>query len=215
MAWTVPTTRTTSTLITAAIWNVDIEDNLTFLGTLHDHNGGSGDGGSFGALKSGWIAMFDAACPSGWTRVSAWDSKFLRGAAAYDVVGGGAATHTHTVAAHIHTNLGHTHDWNHTHTGPSHTHDQNTAGAIATAGETNYVKAGSVSGSAMFSGSGGTGDQRILMAGFAAGGTGATGSGTGATSNGGTADTGSGGNGTTGATSNLPAYLDIVYCKKN
>jgi hypothetical protein len=31
MAWTTPTTRTTSTLITASIWNTDLVDNLVYL----------------------------------------------------------------------------------------------------------------------------------------------------------------------------------------
>jgi hypothetical protein len=61
----------------------------------------------------------------------------------------------------------------------------------------------------------GGGSAEKLQAGFAAGGTGSTGSGTGATSNGGSADTGSDGAGTTGAANNLPAYIDIVFCKKN
>ena len=45
-----------------------------------------------------------ASLPSGWTRVAAFDDKFLRGAAAYGGTGG-AATHTHTYSDVI----GHTH----------------------------------------------------------------------------------------------------------
>jgi len=47
-------------------------------------------------LTPGMIAMFDTACPSGWTRFSALDSKFPRGASSYGATGG-SATHTHTV----------------------------------------------------------------------------------------------------------------------
>lgn len=47
-------------------------------------------------VPSGMIAVFDASCPSGWTRVSAFDSKFLYGGAAYGATSG-ASTHSHTV----------------------------------------------------------------------------------------------------------------------
>lgn len=41
------------------------------------------------------IAVFNVACPSGWTRVSAWDDKFIRGATTYGGTGGSSGTHTH------------------------------------------------------------------------------------------------------------------------
>ncbi len=47
-------------------------------------------------IPSGMIAMFDSACPSGWTRVSALDNRFPMGATTYGTTGG-AATHSHTV----------------------------------------------------------------------------------------------------------------------
>jgi hypothetical protein len=50
MAWTAPTQRSTGTLITAAIYNADIIDNITFLGVTHDHSGDSGDGGTLSGL---------------------------------------------------------------------------------------------------------------------------------------------------------------------
>ena len=56
MAWTAPTTRTTGTLITAAIWNTDLTDNLTFLGVNHDHSGDSGDGGTIKPLVTSGIS---------------------------------------------------------------------------------------------------------------------------------------------------------------
>lgn len=46
-------------------------------------------------LPSGFIAMFDTSCPTGWTRETAFDGKFIRGAAAYGSTGG-ASTHTHS-----------------------------------------------------------------------------------------------------------------------
>src|SRR5687767_11211551 len=39
MAWTTPTTRTTGDLITAAIWNTDLVDNLAYLKTETDKYG--------------------------------------------------------------------------------------------------------------------------------------------------------------------------------
>lgn len=52
------------------------------------------------SIPSGLIALFDAACPSGWTRFSALDGIFPRGAAAYGGSGGSGTTsidgaHTH------------------------------------------------------------------------------------------------------------------------
>jgi len=49
-----------------------------------------------GAIPSGMIAMFDAACPSNWTRFTALDGKFARGADTYGGTGG-LAEHSHTV----------------------------------------------------------------------------------------------------------------------
>jgi len=112
-----------------------------------------------GAVPSGLIALFDDACPVSWTRVSAWDDKFVRGGETYDGVGGGSDTHTHAVdppstestsaGSHTHSvdpasvntssDGSHTHDvsgttgsgGSHSHTGTtasggSHTHSLNT-----------------------------------------------------------------------------------------
>jgi hypothetical protein len=46
-------------------------------------------------LPSGYIAMFESSCPSGWTRETAFDNSFLRGASTYGGTGGGD-THTHS-----------------------------------------------------------------------------------------------------------------------
>ena len=106
MAWTSPSVQTTGTVINATIWNRDVTDNLAFLGATHNHSGDAGDGATLTGVPSGLIVMFDVPCPTGWTRVSAWDDKFIRGAATYDAVGGGAATHTHYFLYHDHA---HTH----------------------------------------------------------------------------------------------------------
>lgn len=95
MAWTNPTLRTSGDLVSAAIWNTDAVDNLVFLGNSHDHSGDAGDGAtSSGTLPSGIILAFDATCPSGWTRVSAFDGLYLRGASTYGGTGGGSS-HSH------------------------------------------------------------------------------------------------------------------------
>jgi hypothetical protein len=108
MAWSTPVTQSTGTHITAAVWNAQITDNLTFLGSTHNHSGDAGDGSLYALLPQGIILMADAACPSGWTRVSALDGLFVRGAASYGATGGGG-THSHS----------------HTHTSGTHGHDQN------------------------------------------------------------------------------------------
>lgn len=46
-------------------------------------------------ISSGLIGIFDSAPGSGWTRFSALDTKFARGASSYGATGG-AETHTHT-----------------------------------------------------------------------------------------------------------------------
>ncbi len=49
-------------------------------------------------FKSGQAALFDASAPTGWTRLTALDSGFPRGAASYGATGG-ATTHTHSTAS--------------------------------------------------------------------------------------------------------------------
>jgi len=52
-----------------------------------------------------FIGVFTVSCPDGWTRVTALDSKFMRGATSYGGTGGG--THSHTgVNSHGHTTDG-------------------------------------------------------------------------------------------------------------
>jgi hypothetical protein len=110
MAWTTPATRTTGTLITAALWNTAVVGNIRHLGVTHDHSGDAGDGATLTLLGgiTGMIGMFQTACPAGWTRVAAWDNKMLMGSATYGTTGG-ADSHEHTNAA------GHTHTATHTH----------------------------------------------------------------------------------------------------
>jgi len=200
MAWTAPATKSTGTLVTAAVWNEQITNNMTWLGTSHDHNGGAGDGGAL-AVVSGLIAIFDAACPTGWTRVSAWDSKMIRGAAAYGATGG-ADTHTHTGPSHTHTYASHTHSV------AAHTHNQITGGdTVNTAGGA-IVVAATVNNSAMHTGITSGSTEALMNSGAASGGSGTSGAGSAAT-------TDAGGTGATGSGSSLPAYIAVVFCKKD
>jgi len=105
MAWTTPSTLTTNTLVTAAVWNQQVTNNLAVLGG-HGHTGAAGDGAALGAAPSGLIGVFDTDCPAGWTRVSALDNRIIRGAASYST--GSTDTHTHTDAGHTHSGA-HTH----------------------------------------------------------------------------------------------------------
>jgi len=97
MGWTNPTLRTSGELITANIWNTDLVDNLLFMGNTHDHSGDAGDGIVKDVnLASGIILVFDTSCPSGWTRVSAFDGKLVIGSSSYGATGGDASvTHSH------------------------------------------------------------------------------------------------------------------------
>jgi hypothetical protein len=45
------------------------------------------------SYPAGIILVFQASCPSGWTRFTALDDKFVRGASGYGATGGG--THSH------------------------------------------------------------------------------------------------------------------------
>jgi hypothetical protein len=47
-------------------------------------------------LPSGFIAMFMGSCPTGWTRETAFDDKFIRAAAVYDETTDGVNSHTHS-----------------------------------------------------------------------------------------------------------------------
>ena len=50
---------------------------------------------SGGVIPSGMIAMFDTSCPAGWTRFTALDNRFPRGAATYGGTGG-SSSHAHS-----------------------------------------------------------------------------------------------------------------------
>jgi len=58
------------------------------------------------AVPTGMISMFDTSCPSGWTRVTGLDGKFLVGGSSYSASAGGSDSVTLSIAqlpAHTHT----------------------------------------------------------------------------------------------------------------
>ncbi len=137
------------------------------------------------------VAIFNDTCPTGWTRVTAWDDKFIRGAATYGGTGGSSSTHTHTCDAVV-----------------AHTHG---AGTLATASDGAHTHS------------------YTLMSGTGAG---QTGSGkTGVHRKTGGATTGSGGSHShvigghtayygdasysSGASSMLPPYIEVIFCSKD
>lgn len=158
-----------------------------------------------GVLPSGLIAIFDAACPGGWTRVAAFDNLFVRGAAAYGTTGG-ADTHAHTITSaggHTHAVSGSTDnaDVNHAHSystddvgGPSSTataDEKEPPDAVATLASASHGHHVQGNTSNMI---GGNPHNHTFSA-----------------------ATGSSGSHTHTETTenNVPAYINVVFCKKN
>lgn len=177
------------------------------------------------SVPSGLIAMFDTDCPSGWTRVSALDGKFLVGGASYNSAAGGndsitlaeanLPSHTHgsgtlsadSAGSHYHSvdppskttsSAGsHTHSYN-----DYYTHDHGKLTANGSWGS-HWATGGN---HGRTTGSAGSHTHTVNIGAFnsasagahthtISGSTGATGSGT--------------------AFDNRPAYATIVICKKN
>lgn len=118
----------TSTFVKASgRFNLPLSWILTPSGTSIDtNNDGLVD---FDRLPSGMISMFDTDCPSGWTRVTDLDGKFLVGGSSYSAAAGGndsitlaeanLPSHTHSVdpppTASGNQSASHTHSMSHTH----------------------------------------------------------------------------------------------------
>lgn len=98
MAWTNPTTRSTNDLITAAIWNADLVDNLTYLKSQVD---------AIASVPANVVAHTTAgSAPTGWVEDTA-----VRGRLIVGLPSGG--TNAGTVGSAL-TNLQeptHTHSW--------------------------------------------------------------------------------------------------------
>lgn len=134
-------------------------------------------------LWSGAIQMSNTSCPGGWTRLTALDNRFPRGAASYGGTGG-ADTHTHDVTGSTAAEASHTHDVD--------SGSQSTGGPSAT-GES-YS-----SGSPFFAASQAHTHQINLSVTSGAGSSHSHGDGTLAAASG----------------SNVPAYLNVIYCVKS
>lgn len=158
------------------------------------------------AIPAGLIAMFDTACPVGWTRFSALDARFPRGAATYGATGG-VDSHAHAVGAytigpHTHTTPGATTS----NVGLNHTHDYsgNTGAPSAIGGFPSGGPPNQTATEAHTHGFGGT------TTGMSSG-----------TDHTHTVPAGTSGStapamfGSSGSTSNVPSYTDVVWCKKN
>lgn len=68
-------------------------------------------------IPSGIIAIFTSSCPEGWSRFSAFDNRFLRGAVSFGGEGGTVihshtVSHSHTISSHNHQVYSHTHELN-------------------------------------------------------------------------------------------------------
>lgn len=152
-------------------------------------------------VPSGMIALFDASCPSGWTRFAALDSRFPRGATTYGATGG-ADSHGHTgIADTTGSGGGHSHtfgpvtsstDGSHTHTGTTDVFTASMSvtvpgGASAASSHTHGFTTGS-SGSHTHTVSGSTASQANHTHSY-------------------TPDVNDSGN--------LPPYINVIYCKKD
>jgi len=96
MVWQTPNLHTTGDLITVSVWNSEVIQNISYLGSSHAHLGKDGDGGDLGLIvPTGMIGIFTTSCPSGWTRVTAFDDVLLMGSTNYGVTAG-SSSHAHS-----------------------------------------------------------------------------------------------------------------------
>lgn len=89
-------------------------------------------------MATGTMLFFETSCPSGWTRVTSLDGKFVRGAPAgvwTGLVSGGAATHTHTLPVLI----------DHTHSVSANSGNTSTEGSHSHSVESSSAGGGSTS----------------------------------------------------------------------
>jgi hypothetical protein len=147
---TTPALKVTTGPVAGHVLTSDADGNATWQVSA----GGSG-------VPTGLIALFDAACPSGWTSISGasgvLENRFPMGVASYTGTPAGASTHTHTVdvaittsssaGAHTHTvdppNATSTSAGSHYHnpevgsgsTGSSGGHDHGYSGTTTSAGD--------------------------------------------------------------------------------
>lgn len=140
----------------------------------------------------GLIYVDGDTCPDGYTRKSALDGRFLRGASAYAADAGGSESHAHTSPSHSHGIDSHGHDGTHTHSINTATggNDANCENVADSPNEQTVSEEGHTH---TFGTSGGTGSNL-------------------GSASGGTSDPGSG---TTGSTDHLPPWIDVLMCEKD
>lgn len=178
----------TSTFVKASgRFNLPLSWILTPSGTSVDSNNNGIIDNTDAGVPSGMIAMFDTDCPSGWTRVSDLDGKFLTGGSSYNAAAGGSDSITLAEA-----NL------------PSHSHGDGSLSAVGVGNHTHSIRYwGPGSGSTVPIGGQGQSGTDFYSNPTANGAHGHTISGS-------TGETGSG-----TAFNNRPAYATIVICKKD
>lgn len=163
-------------------------------------------GGSIGGVPEGATLLFTSSCPTGWTRITAADGRYLRFSSTAGATGG-SATHTHTYS-HTHSTSFTTGSGGGSHSG----HDWSfSTGSVSdhTHFYTGYSEEPDADGSLGFtrvsveSGSGGTHSHTVSE----------TSSSAGSIHTHTVYDTGSG-SATIGNGNNDPPYVDFVVCKK-
>ena len=196
------------------------------------------------SVPSGLIAMFDTDCPSGWTRVTALDGKFLVASSTYNASAGGSdsitlaeanlPSHTHSVdppsTASGSQSASHSHGMTHTHsinppaktsnsTG-AHTHTLEWRNDYVTwgGGRLGYLPPPGYMEFTFQSASAGAHTHSVDIGSFTSGGSSSGSTGSQSASHTHTTDIGSFTSGATGsgtAFDNRPAYATIVICQKD
>lgn len=171
-------------------------------------------------IPDGMIAAFDTACPSGWTRVAAFDGRVLRGAASYGGTGGGD-THLHQAnppSTGTSTDGAHSHNTTLTTRGIGHNHSVDPP-ATSSANQSNNHQHGydsGTSGAQMTAGISQNHNHSVNIGSFTSGNTNPTdqyANGTG--SAGGHNHTVDIAGFDSGSGDSWPPYIEVVYCKKD
>lgn len=164
----------------------------------------SGGGGTAESIPSGMIAMFDTACPAGWTRYSQLDNRFPMGSTGVGATGG-SSNHYHSVGGNTDNAGSHNH-------GFSDSIDGRAKGNISVGGSTGGVSTGvNTSDAGDNNPTVGQHTHDVNLSGYADLGLEASVSGN--TDTGGSHSHGLLGN--TNDVSHTPPYYTVVFCRKN
>jgi hypothetical protein len=154
--------------------------------------------GAIMIMQQADLALYSNNCPPGWTRYTALDGRFPKGAPAGIITplnSGGASTHTHTysqVSAHSHTIADQTFN-----TSSDGSHKHTFTFQSGSSGSGLSLTASSSASSSVSTGSGGSHSHSITFP---------------ATT---TATAGSVSTATSSAASSMPPYQEVVFCKKD